>query len=173
MIKLKKNLFKANNLLSATFFCVVAFVFYLGFYIWALVDKPERVDEELLSTRGKFFMIASSTQRGTAFIVKKEDSGQLVKLLIVPGFTSLQSGLSSRVGKDIEVKHYGKLVVSCRMDGVEFCISNCASAYECRMNLFAVDTAALRFMSYMLFVLAVFCWVAYLVKRKREPSKQQ
>jgi hypothetical protein len=94
--------------------------------------------------------------------------GQLVKLLIVPGFTSLQSGFGSKVGKDIEVKHYGKLVVSCRIGGVGFCISNCASAYECRMNLFAVDTAALMFMLCMLFVLTVFCWVAYLLKRNRE-----
>ena len=168
MIKLKKNLFEANNLLNATFFCVVAFVFFLGFYIFALVDKPERVDEELLTTRGKFFVIAAGTQRGIAFVVKEEGDGRLVKLLAIPGSTNVQSGFDSSVGKGIVVRHYGKLVVSCQIDGVEFCVSSCASAYECRMNLFAADTASLMFMLRLLFVLAVFCWVVYLIKRKRE-----
>ena len=164
MIKLKKNLFKVNNLLSATFFCVVAFVFYLGFYIFALVDKPDRVDEELLSTRGKFLAIAAGTQRGIVFIVKEEGDGRLIKLLAIPGSTNVQSGFSSSVGKDIVVRHYGKLVVSCRIDGVEFCVSSCASAYECRMNLFYADAASLEKMVRTMFVLTVLCLVAYLLK---------
>ncbi len=170
MLKLK-NLFKPGNLLKAAIFFLVVSIFYLGLYIFALTHKPEQVDEELLSTRGKFIAIAASTQRGTAFIIKREPDAKLVQLLIIPGYTNLQSGFSASIGKTIEVKHYGKLATSCRIDGIEFCISDCTNAYECRINLYNTDTASVKSMLLMCSLLTILCLTTYLLKRNQEHRK--
>jgi hypothetical protein len=154
------------------FFCFFVFLFFcffvfLGFYVYAVIDKPSSVGGDLLRTEGKFSAIAASSQRGIAFVVKKHDDGKLMRL-IIPGSTRIQSGFTSGVGRSIVVQHYGRLVVSCRIDGVEFCFSNCVSEHECRMNIYRADVSALEKMVYTMFALFVVCLVSYLIKRKRQ-----
>jgi len=167
MFKLKGYLFESKNLLGATAFCFLFFLFFLGFYVYAVVDKPSSVGEELLSTEGKFLAIAAGSQRGIVFIVEKYDNGKLMKFNIIPGYTKVQSGFTSGVGRSIIVQHHGRQVVSCRIDGVEFCISNCFSEYECSMNVYRVNVSALEKMACTMFVLLIICLTAYLIKIKQ------
>ncbi|WP_085725320.1 hypothetical protein [Pseudomonas sp. R37(2017)] len=167
MFKFKGYLFESKNLLGATVFCFLFFCFFLGFYIYAVVDKPGSVGAELLSTEGEFLAIAASSQRGIVFVVKKHSDEKLMKFNVIPGATKIQSGFTSSVGRNIVLQHYGRLVVSCRIDGVEFCVSSCVSEYECRMNIYRADVSALGKMVCTMLVLVVICFVAYLIKRKR------
>ena len=168
MFKLKENLFELKNLLGATVFCFLFFCFFLGFYIYAVVDKPDLTDGELLSTEGKFSAIAASSQRGIAFVVKERGTEKFTRFIAIPGYTNIQGGFSAGVGRDIVVRHYGRLVVSCRIDGVEYCVTSCVSQSECGMNLYRADVSALGKMVCTMFVLLIICLVAYLIKRKRQ-----
>lgn len=168
MFKLRNGLFGSKKLLGATTFCFFVFLLFLGFYIYAVVDKPVLTDGDLLSTEGKFSAIAAGSQRGIAFIVKERDTEKLTKFIAIPGYTKIQSGFSANIGQNIVVQHYGRLVVSCRIDGVEYCLTNCSSESECGMNLYRTNVSALGKMVCTMFVLVVMCLVAYLIKRKRE-----
>jgi hypothetical protein len=155
-------------MLGAAVFLFVAFLFFMGFYVYAVLDKPRSSAGKLLITEGRFLTIAAGSQRGIAFIVKESGSERLIKFNAIPGYTSVQSGFSAGAGKAIVVQHYDRLVVSCKIEGVEYCISNCASEYECGMNLYRANVSALEKMVCTLFVFVVLCLVAFFVKRKQE-----
>jgi hypothetical protein len=164
---LKENLFESKKLLHMTIFCFLAFLFYFWFYIFAVTDKPVSTEGELLTTEGKFIAIAASTQRGTSFIIKERSNGSLKKFNITSGYTNVSSGFSSSIGRKVIVQHYDRQVVSCKIDGVEFCVSNCVSKYDCEIKVYRASVSALKKMVYTVAVLFFVSLVAYLIKRKR------
>ncbi|EJM58447.1 hypothetical protein [Pseudomonas sp. GM48] len=169
---LKENLFEPKKLLRLTIFLFLAFLFYFGFYIFAVTDTPIYTEGELLTTEGKFIAIAASTQRGTSFVIKERSDGSLKKFHITSGYTEVKSGFSSSIGRKIIVQHYNRQVVSCKIDGIEFCVSNCVGKYECEMKVYRASVSALKIMVYTVAVLFFVSLVAYLIKRKRQVLKE-
>jgi len=166
MLKIKDDFFAGNKLLVSGLFFILGFLFFLGFYIYTVMNKPVPSEGVLLRTEGKFMVIVSSTQRGTTFVVKERDSGRLVTLSAVEGYTRVRSGFSEGVGRNIVVRHYGPSVVSCWIDRVEYCTAICNRKYDCELNLYQATVSTFKSSLYTAFVLAVICLLAYLFKRR-------
>lgn len=169
---LKENLFEPKKLLRLTIFLFLAFLFYLGLYIFAVTDKPIYTKEELLTTEGKFIAIAASTQRGISFVIEERSDESLKKFHITSGYTAVKRGFSSSIGRKIILQHYDRQVVSCKIDGVEFCASSCVGKYECEMKVYRASVSSLNKMVYTVAVLFFVSLVAYLIKIKRQVLKE-
>ncbi|MFD2643132.1 hypothetical protein [Pseudomonas japonica] len=166
MFKIRSDAFSGNKLLHSSLIFILCFLLCLGFYIYALANKPAPSDGVLSRTEGKFLVIASSSQRGTTFIVEESGSGELVKLSAISGYTKIRSGFSEGVGRNIVVRHYGPSVVACWIDRVEYCAAMCTTKYECELTLYQASLSTLKKTLYTMLALAVICLVAYLIKKR-------
>ena len=132
-----------RNLLFAAGGCLGVAVLLLAFYWWGYSSTPGQVEDQLLTTEGKFFAVSSDSQYSLSFLVE-ESGGGLIKFVALPAYTSITKALRYRRGENVVVKHYGQLVVECRFSGVEICSPRCTDASECRMKSFEAQASSLK-----------------------------
>jgi|GEM_PF-3175487 len=170
MFKIRDDLFAGNKWLVSSVVFALGFLMFLGFYVYARANEPAVSDGVLLRTEGRFVAIASSTQRSTTFVVEVGDSGKLLKFSAVEGYTRVRSGFSKGIGQNIVLRHYGRSVVACWIDGVEYCTAICRRQYECELNLYRASISTFENSLYTAFGLAVICLVVYFLKRQGADS---
>lgn len=166
-VLLKK--FNYSNLLFTAWGCFVVVFILLGFYLWSNSREPIQVESDLLTTKGKFFAVGSSSQYSTAFLVEKS-GGELVRFTAIPAYTKIIKSLHSSRGKSIEVRHYGELVVECRISGVEYCKPKCFGALECQMKSFRAQARALEMTIWTVFIVGVCALFMFAYKNKTSES---
>ena len=157
--------FNYSNLLFTAWGCFIVVFVLLGFYLWSNSREPVQVEGDLLTTKGKFYAIGSSSQYSTTFLVEKS-GGELARFTAIPTYTKIIKGLSSSRGKSIEVKHYGKLVVECRISGVEYCKPMCFGSLECQMKSFRAQAWALEMTIWTVFIVGVCALFMFAYKNK-------
>lgn len=158
-----------SNLLLAALGCFFVVFILLSFYLWSNSRGPDPVENDLLTTKGKFFTVGSSSQYSTTFLVEKS-GGELVRFTATPDYTKIIKSLRSNRGKDIEVKHYGEMVVECRISGVEYCKPRCFGALECQMKSFRGQTWVLEKTIWTVFIVGVCFLFMYAYKNKTSKS---
>lgn len=149
--------------------CFIVVFILLGFYLWSNSREPIQVESDLLTTNGKFYALGSSSQYSTTFLVKKS-SGELVRFTAIPTYTKIIKTLSSNRDKSIEVKHYGKLVVECRISGVEYCKPMCFGLLECQMKSFRAQGRALEMTIWTVFIVGVCALFMFAYKNKNSEN---
>ncbi|WP_426106443.1 hypothetical protein [Pseudomonas sp. TWR1-1-3] len=159
------NGLRFRNFLWSAFGCFAVALLLMGFWFFVSLNKPSLVEESLLTTRGVFLAVSSNTQYSSTFIVK-EDSGLLVKFLVLPSYVKFRLPLETNIGKGIEVEHYGRLVVGCSVDGVKVCVSNCLSASECSAKAYNAKIATLRRMIITLLFVGIVFLLIFICKNK-------
>lgn len=163
-IKIFKK-FNHSNLLFTAWGCFVVVFVLLGFYLWSNSREPIQVEDDLLTTKGKFYAVGSSSQYSTTFLVKKS-GGELVRFTAIPTYTKIIKSLSSIRGKSVEVKHYGERVIECRISGVEYCKSMCFGSLECQLKSFRAQARALEMTIWTVFIVGVCALFMFAYKNK-------
>lgn len=165
---MKRMIFKKfnhSNLLFTAWACFIVVFILMGFYLWSHSREPIQAEDDLLTTKGEFYAVSSSSQHSTTFLVKKS-AGELVRFTAIPTYTKIIKRLSSNRGKSIEVKHYGKLVVECRISGVEYCKPMCFGSLECQMKNFRAQARALEMTTWTVFIMGVCSLFMFAYKNK-------
>ena len=157
--------FNYSNILFTAWGCFIVVFILLGFYLWSNSREPIQVESDLLTTKGKFYALGSSSQYSTTFLVKKS-GGELVRFTAIPTYTKIIKTLSSSRDKNIEVKHYGRLVVECRISGVEYCKPMCSGSLECQMKSFRAQARALEMTIWTVFIVGVGALFMFAYKNK-------
>jgi len=109
-------------------FCMVLCVFSLPFQLF-----PSHSDFGLQGATVETFagtFIHEESRKGVTLLTKNLETGRYQAFSVgTLSFFSNRAGLRS--GQSIELSHLGGRVLTCRINGVEFCTARCSDAASC------------------------------------------
>ena len=147
-------------------FCMVLCVFSLPFQLFPSYSDFGLQGATVESFTGTFIHVLRSKGEGVNLLTKNLETGRYQKFS-VGRLSTFSDGVSDLRGQPIELNHLAGHVLTCQINGVEFCTARCRDAASCIALEREGSDRVSKVLPWMFLVFAAFFVVASFMQHLR------